>query len=80
MDRHTRRRGVVGADLLRGEVLHASGNLVGAGHQVFERQLLVWDFAGVKGVVHARGPPRPQVLPQVAFGGVFHQYIEGTCT
>lgn len=71
--------GIPAADLLRGQVLHASGDLVGAGHQVFEGELLVGDFTGVEGVVHARWPPRPQVLPQVAFRGVFHQDVQRTC-
>ena len=67
------------ADLLRGEVLHASGDLVGAGHQVFEGELLVGDFTGVEGVVHAGRPTCPQVLPQVAFGCVLHQDVQRTC-
>ena len=69
-----------GRYLLRGQVLHASGDLVGAGHQVFERELLVWDLAGVEGVVHAGGAARPQVLPQVALGGVLHQDVQGPCS
>ena len=74
-----KQRGVMVADLLRGEVLHASGDLVGAGHQVFEGELLVGDFTGVEGVVHAGRPTSPQVLPQVAFGGVLHQDVQRTC-
>lgn len=60
----------------RCEVLHASGNLVGAGQQVFEGELLLRHLGHIKGVVHAWGSPGPQVLPQTAFGGVLHQNIQ----
>ena len=67
------------SDLLRGEVLHPASHLVGARHQVLERELLVGDLARVEGVVHAGRPAGAQVLPQVTFGGVFHQDIERPC-
>lgn len=73
------RLSAIETDLLWGEVLHASGDLVGTGHQVFEGELFIRDFTGIKGVVHAWWPPRPQVLPQVAFRGILHQHIQRTC-
>lgn len=62
---------------LGSQVLHASCQLVGAGHQVLERHLLFGHPVDVEGVLHAGRAPRPQVLPQVPLGGVFHYHIQG---
>lgn len=56
----------------RCKVLHPSGDLVGTGQQVFERELLLRHLGHIKGVVHAWGSPGSQVFPQTAFGGVLY--------
>ena len=66
----------VRAYLLRGQVLHAAGHLVGAGDQVLEGELLVGHPGDVVGVLHAGGPPRTQVLPQVPLGRVLHDDVQ----
>lgn len=61
----------------RGQVLHSSRHLVGAGQQVFEGELLLGHLGHIKGVVHAWRSTGPQVIPQTAFGGVLHQHVQG---
>lgn len=64
---------------LGSQVLHASRQLVGAGHQVLEGHLLLGNSVNVIGVLHARWPPGPEVFPEVAFRCVFDYDIEGSC-
>lgn len=64
--------------LFGGQVLHASGHLESAGHQVFDGHVLHRDLVRVVAVLHARWAPSSQVLPQVALGGVFYDHIQRT--
>lgn len=52
-----------GPYLLGGEILHASGHLIGARYQVLGGQLLLRVVAGVVAVLQPRRPPGLQVLP-----------------
>lgn len=65
--------------LLGGQVLHASGHLEGAGHQVLDGHVLHGDLVRVVAVLHARRAASSQVLPQVALGGVLYDHVQRTC-
>lgn len=65
----------VSSYLLRSEVLHAPRHLVGAGDEVFERELFIRDAGDVVGVLHAGRPAGSEVLPKVSFGGVLNDHI-----
>lgn len=64
--------------LLGGEILHASGHLVGARDQVLGGELLLGVVAGVVAVFQPRRPPGLQVLPEVALGGILHDDVQRT--
>lgn len=64
---------------LGSQVLHASSQLVGAGHQVLEGHLLLGDTVNVIGVLHARWPPGSEVFPEVAFRCIFNYDVERSC-
>ena len=65
--------------LLRGQVLHAAGHLVGAGDQVLDGHVLHGHLVRVVAVLHAGGPPGPQVLPQVPLGRKLHDHVQRAC-
>lgn len=64
--------------LLRGQILHAPSHLIGTGYQIFGRQLFLGVVAGVIAVLQSRRPPGLQILPEIAFGGIFHDDIKRT--
>lgn len=66
--------------LFGGQVLHASGHLESAGHQVFDGHVLHRDLIRVVAVLHARWTPSSQVLPQVTLRGKLYDHIQRTCT
>ena len=62
--------------LLRGKILHAPGHLIGTGYQIFGGQLFLRVMTGVVAIFQPRRPPGLQILPKVAFGGVFDDDIQ----
>lgn len=62
--------------LLRGKILHAPGHLIGTGYQIFGGQLFFGVMTGVVAIFQPRRPPGLQILPKVAFGGIFHDDIK----
>lgn len=74
----SRHRTVVIGYLFGGQVLHASGHLESAGHQVFDGHVLHGDLVRVVAVLHPRWAPSSQVLPQVTLGGVLNDHIQRT--
>ena len=61
------------------QVLHPTGHLVGAGHQILDGHVFHRHLVRVVAVLHARGPAGAQVFPQVALGGVLHDHIQRAC-
>lgn len=64
--------------LFGGQILHASGHLVSAGHQVFDGHVLHRNLVWVVAVLHARWAPSSQELPQVALRCILYNHIQGT--
>lgn len=58
------------------QIFHASGQLVGARHQVLEGHLLLRNTVNVIGVLHPRRPPGPEVFTEVAFRGILNYDVQ----